>query len=43
MLWFPLLLIFLTPLRQRIGDLAAGTTVVTDHPIKEKADRDEEE
>jgi uncharacterized RDD family membrane protein YckC len=34
--WFPLALIFYTPLRQRIGDVAAATVVVTNVPIPQK-------
>ncbi len=33
--WLPLALIFYTPLRQRIGDVAAATVVVTNAPIPE--------
>jgi uncharacterized RDD family membrane protein YckC len=37
--WFPLALIFYTPLRQRIGDVAAATVVVTNAPIPDAQDK----
>jgi uncharacterized RDD family membrane protein YckC len=41
MLLFPLVFILISPLRQRIGDMAAGTVVVTD--AEPPADADDED
>jgi uncharacterized RDD family membrane protein YckC len=40
--WFPLALIFYTPLRQRIGDMAAATVVVTQAAIAGVEDKKEQ-
>jgi uncharacterized RDD family membrane protein YckC len=40
---FPLILMVLLPLRQRLGDLAAGTIVVSDPIIEEEEEEDQEE
>lgn len=38
--WVPLILVFYTPLRQRIGDVAAATVVVTNAPIRQAQESD---
>lgn len=43
LLGFPLIVIFFNPLRQRIGDIAAGTVVIARNPRKKETDPKEKE
>ena len=40
--FLPLLVIFVSPLRQRTGDVAAGTLVISERPAAETEDEEEE-